>query len=353
MKEITYNIHQALKIRIRGLSPWTLEAFNCLYSFFKAGNLGEDGNGETDKNQPDISVEMGSFKPDLAGCANVDHKFFIRRNYLYFRASDKGLHWEAEIRGLDMAGIGPIQVRFFAPASNRLKFPWCFFPDLILTLYVLNPLMELMLWKKGYFLLHSAGVAKEGQACLVAGRGGAHKTTFTMGLLRQGWKLLGDDMVLLHGGKVLAFPSVVQELDYLIRARKTEDLGLLGQFGLFRHLAANGPLALQVSEAAIPTTVNLVRVKDVKVASVHAGWDLDAMVASLVANHLMERICYVDFKFSTTSFLDAYEYVFPNVGFRHYPLELAASLKEHFSLSKCRILDIPFHWDPHHLDLLL
>lgn len=353
MKEITYNIHGALKIRIRGLSPWTLEAFNCLCSFFKEKPSGKLGDADAGKDRPDISVDIGPFQPDLSNCGNVDHKYFLRRDYLYFKGTDKGLHWEAEIRGLEAGGNGPIQVRFSAPLSNRFKFPWCFFPDMILTLYVLNPLMELMLWKKGYFLLHSAGVVKDGLACLIAGRGGAHKTTFTMGLIRKGWQLLGDDMVILHGGKVLPFPSVAQELDYLVNARKTEDLGLLGQFGLFMHLFANRPLALPVGEAGIPSVVNLVVVKDVDSPTIRERLDLDSLVTSLVANHLMERICYVDFKFSTTAYLEAYEYMFPEAGFQQYPQELSAALREHLSAATFRFLDLPFHWDARNLDLLL
>lgn len=342
MREISYDIHGALRVRIRGLAPFALKGFDCPHSWFEARPGGP----------PDLAVDIGAFTPDLAGCANVDHAFFLKRGYAYFRGSDKGLSWQAEVRGLDDLA-GPVTVRFDAPRANRLRFPWGLFPDLVLTLYVLNPLLELMLWKRGLLLLHSAGVEKDGRACLIAGRGGVHKTTFAMAMLRRGWRLLGDDMVLLRGGAALCFPTLIQELDYLVRRRPTEDLGLSGRFGLFRHLAADVPSALPVAAAARPAAVNLVRARDVEAPVIHGGWDRDDAVESLVANHLMERVTYVGFKVSTAAFLDAYEYAFPEAGFRDYPAGLAAALRTALEGAALRVIDVPFRWDPRNLDCIL
>jgi hypothetical protein len=348
MKEITYDFHGALRVHIRGLSRWTLEAFNCLHSQFRA----KTGSAR----EPDLSVDIGPFQPDLAGCANVDHRYFVKQGYVYYRGTDKGLRWEAEISGLDGLPDAPVKVRFFAPLANRFRFPWCFFPDLVLTLYVLNPLLERMLWQRGYFLLHSAGVERAGRACLIAGRGGAHKTTFTMALLRKGWKLLGDDMVIVNRGRVLCFPTVAQELDFLVRRQTTEDMGLSARFGLFRHLAANPPLKLPVADSAVPAALNIVIVRDIESPVVRGDLDLEAVVQSLVANHLMERITYVGFKFSTNAYLEAYAYAFPESASgadAGYPEDLAAALRTALSGASFRVLEVPLKWDTRNLDLIL
>jgi hypothetical protein len=345
MKEIVYDIHGLLGVRIRGLSSFALEAFNCMHSHFRTGS------GAI--REPDLSVEIGGFEPDLDGCSNVDHKYYVKPGYLFFRDSDKGLSWQAEILGLDRAGAGPLRVRYAAPSRNRLKFPWSLFPDLVLTLYVLNPLLELLLWRRGCHLLHSAAVEKDGKACLIAGRGGAHKTTFTMALLKRGWRLLGDDMVLLGPGRVLAFPTLAQELDYLVRHRETEELGILGRFGLFAHLAANRPPRIPIAASAAPAALNLVMVKDMPAPAVLHGWDRESLVTSLVANHLMEQVTYQGFKHSTAAFLEAYEYVFPEAGFRRRPAELAGTLRESFTGLPWRVLEVPHAWDARNMDLLL
>jgi hypothetical protein len=362
VREIVYDFHGALRARIRGLSPFSLKAFNCLHAYFESGpgirshprpGVGVPGRAaESSAAVPDLEVEIGPFEPDLSGCANVDHTFYLRRGYVFFRGSDKGLAWKAEVLGLDRPE-GAVRVRFEAPLRNRLRFPWCLFPDLVLNLYVLNPLLELMLWKRGLRLIHSAGVEKGGRACLVAGRGGAHKTTFTMALLRRGWRLLGDDLVLLRGGEVLCFPTVAQELDYLTRRQPTEEMGFLAKAGLFRHLAADLPFSLPVAASARPAALNLVRVRDIPSPVVRQDWDLDAAVESLVANHRMERITYVGFKVSTGAFLDAYEYAFPEAGFRGQSADLAAALRGALRDAALRVIDVPHRWDPRNLEHLL
>lgn len=51
----------------------------------------------------------------------------------------------------------------------------------------------------GLFLLHSAAlVTPEDEGLLIAGESGSGKSTLTMGLIRQGWRYLTDDAVLLR-----------------------------------------------------------------------------------------------------------------------------------------------------------
>lgn len=67
---------------------------------------------------------------------------------------------------------------------------WCFG-----LLKLLRPL--------GIYSLHAAGLAaKDGTGLLLVGASGSGKSTLAIGLIRQGWKYLSDDAVLLrHGSK--------------------------------------------------------------------------------------------------------------------------------------------------------
>jgi hypothetical protein len=237
--------------------------------------------------------------------------------------------------------------------SNRLKFPWCFFPEMVLNLYVLNPLLDLLFRRKGHYLLHAAGVEKDGRACLIAGRGGAHKTTFVMQLMRRGWNVLGDDMVLLRDAAVLAYPTVAEQLEYLHGHCETEAMDLGKKLGLFRFLAMGEGRGLPVTIEAKAACVNLVFVRDCAAPALREGWDAESLVSSLAVNHLMERNTYVGFKFSTAAFLDAYAFVFPEAGLQRYPADLAEALRRGLSGLPFRVLEIPRRWDARALDLLL
>lgn len=51
----------------------------------------------------------------------------------------------------------------------------------------------------GLYILHAAGVvAPDGTALLIVGESGCGKSTSTLGLIRQGWRYLSDDAVLLR-----------------------------------------------------------------------------------------------------------------------------------------------------------
>jgi hypothetical protein len=58
------------------------------------------------------------------------------------------------------------------------------------------PLAEL-LKREGRFMVHAAGLARDGRGLLVPGASGAGKTTLTLALLRSGFGFLADDTVFL------------------------------------------------------------------------------------------------------------------------------------------------------------
>ena len=107
-----------------------------------------------------------------------------------------------------------MRIKFLTPKTIYTKFPWMFFPDFVLHIYVLQPLIEMLLLRKGYMLVHAGAVSGEGKAYLIAGRGGSHKTNFVMGLMKRGYNYISDDMVILNEKEVLSFPHSVSLFDF-------------------------------------------------------------------------------------------------------------------------------------------
>lgn len=68
--------------------------------------------------------------------------------------------------------------------------------------------LQAMLLRSDLTMVHAAAVCKDGKALLMPSWGGVGKTACVTRLVReQGWLLLGDDIVILQGSDVLAFPK--------------------------------------------------------------------------------------------------------------------------------------------------
>lgn len=79
---------------------------------------------------------------------------------------------------------------------------------------VSHPLLTIalveLLKRRSRFALHAAAMARsDGAVVLFPGASGAGKTTLALGLLRQGWGFLADDMVFLNDHTVLGFADEV------------------------------------------------------------------------------------------------------------------------------------------------
>ena len=78
------------------------------------------------------------------------------------------------------------------------------------------PFLEI-LKRKGLYNLHAASLCHEGNGVLLPGGAGSGKSTLALGLVREGFDFLGDDMVFLNPGpeglQMLAFPDVIDFTD--------------------------------------------------------------------------------------------------------------------------------------------
>lgn len=341
MDSISYNFYDVYRVRIDGLASYVVPDINCKYLAFRQPRI----------ESPDLLVEIGPFQPDLSHTVLVEHRYAIRSDYIYWEDEVKGLRFQAEIQGVDS---DKTLIRFHADWRNRLRFPWMLFPDLVLHLYLLQPFLEYKLAERGIYLLHSAGVVKDGKGILIAGRGGSFKTSFVMELLRQGYSLLGDDMVALSGGLLLPHPTCTNWLAFLTRSCESEYLRIRDQFRLLIDLwSRHEPAPLDIAAQATPGTINLiyrcVRNKP-QPRPMHAKQEV---VTSLRSNHELERSTYVSYKYVIGQFLDAYCHVFPDHFVHTYWANWAHRVQQLVAASKSQRLDIPMKWHVDNVPYLL
>lgn len=71
--------------------------------------------------------------------------------------------------------------------------------------------LQMALGARGYLLLHASGVEKDGRAILMSGISGAGKSTLAALLMARGWRLLGDEFILIDPatGLAHAFPRLI------------------------------------------------------------------------------------------------------------------------------------------------
>lgn len=71
---------------------------------------------------------------------------------------------------------------------------------------VLEPIMYLKFIESGILFMHAGGVADEESGFLLPAHGGTGKTTFSIALMNHGYKMLGDDLLIVDTNKKIVYP---------------------------------------------------------------------------------------------------------------------------------------------------
>ena len=235
MNEILhYNIHDIVRFQIIGERgrDW-LRDLNLPFSYFEVA--AETAN-------PDITLKIGKFTPSNQDCYLVDHQYYIKENYFYCKDGEGRARWEVEISGFES---GNTVVNFDGGVFGSQQI---FMPERLSQNLLLMPLIGYKLCEKGSFLVHSAAIAKDGQAYLLAGRGGAAKTDLALDFVRKkGFQFLGDDGVIIYRDKVLSFPISLGLVDYRLHRRVNASLE-----GFYDRIRAIGHLWKGVDCGSMP-----------------------------------------------------------------------------------------------------
>lgn len=208
IQTLNYNLHDILKFKITRDRGYGLrDLINLKFSFFEV----------EDVDNLDITLNIGKFTPSNENCYLVDHKYCIKENYFYCRDSEGKAEWEVEISGFEE---GETIINF----NGRLKgFQSFMNPDFIAQNFLLR-LIEYKLGRRGHLFAHAAGISKNEQAYVFAGRGGSFKTSLCMDFIRRGgFEFLGDDRVILHKDKVFSFPMGLRVFGFMCDHLPNED----------------------------------------------------------------------------------------------------------------------------------
>ncbi len=196
-------------------------------------------------------MEVSDFTPAISGCYVVDHKYYVKENFLYCQDVWGPYKWKIEINGFEE---GKTYIRFF---SYGIDLKQLIAPGLLAESLILKQILAYHLHKKGHHLVHSASAVKDGNAYLFYGRGGAYKTTLMMNLLRsnEGWSFLGDDLVILGDRIVYNFPLFLGFFDYRFTHLDNEEISLLRKLGLVRYLLSFSKTKIKISDSGLPTGI--------------------------------------------------------------------------------------------------
>jgi HprK-related kinase A len=122
--------------------------------------------------------------------------------------------------------------------------------------------LQMALGQRRYLLLHASGVEKDGKALLMTGESGAGKSTLAALLMARGWRLLGDEFVLIDPATGMAhgFPRLISLKNEAIGVMAREAPG--GRWGprlegtpkgTIRHLVPDARAIAAMDQPAVPT----------------------------------------------------------------------------------------------------
>ena len=124
--------------------------------------------------------------------------------------------------------------------------------------------LQMALGQRGYLLLHASAAERNGRAVLMTGISGAGKSTLAALLMARGWRLMGDEFVLLDPvtGLAHAFPRLIslknEAIPVMEAALPNARFGpsLVGTpKGTIRHLVPDARAIAAMAEPAEPALI--------------------------------------------------------------------------------------------------
>lgn len=124
--------------------------------------------------------------------------------------------------------------------------------------------LQMALGQRGFLLLHASAVERDGRAVLMTGISGAGKSTLAALLMGRGWRMMGDEFVLIDPatGMAYAFPRLISLKNEAIPVAE----GLLSDArfgprlpgtpkGTIRHIVPDARAIAAMAEPAAPALI--------------------------------------------------------------------------------------------------
>jgi hypothetical protein len=172
-----------------------------------------------------VRTSWSTYKPDLyLSVSSNNREFRIPQNSREVLRTDDFLGFEVNydfyltdgssvfhLRPAKGEGYARLAPSFFAKPPLAQGNFWCFG-----LLKLLRPM--------GIYSVHAAGLAsRDGGGLLLVGASGSGKSTLAIGLIRQGWRYLSDDAVLLRYGSQGGVEALACRRSFYIDAARSHD----------------------------------------------------------------------------------------------------------------------------------
>ena len=191
---MNFNIHNLIKFKVEGTNARYLRCLSHDYAHFKT----------EESIDSDIDIFVRDFTPDDAGCYIVNHKHYVKEDYLFTTHRHKVVNWKVCLIGL-------------TKKKTIVYFSGSIFGEIFLRDYILEPLISLKLAVKGFSLLHAAGVAIDNRGFLFPACNGVGKTSTLLNLAGEGAFLGNDRVILDRNGTVYSYPTSIHIFSYNLR----------------------------------------------------------------------------------------------------------------------------------------
>lgn len=192
MMERYYSIHNLLNITLkdkRDSLSQRISLFEKDYDYFSTSE-------PFDKS--DLIIELGKFTPQ-DGCNLVENDIYkVKDDYLFGRFKYKVAKYQFDLSNFNKSD---------KERPVLLRIQPNFFGNRVIHEQVIDYIVYFLLNQRGICSLHASAVCKNNQSILFTGPGGAGKTSFSLSCLKEGFKFLGDDRILLDNGYTLEFPE--------------------------------------------------------------------------------------------------------------------------------------------------
>ena len=171
-----------------------------------------------------------------------------------------------------------------------------------------------------------------------------------MNLIRQGWKFLGDDQVLLTENGIRCIPNSLQTFDFRVHHLDTEYLTFTRLFRLGIHLMRSPEPRIKVEDDAELAAWNLC-IRTTREAASRNDISVEEAVQQTWHNCYNETISDFAGNPGTSAPLSAYKTVFPD-----YPIQepwdnLKVLLKKHLSQIPVNRIEMTKVWDDSFMEL--
>ena len=190
-----FSLHGLFTFQIDGRDKRLIKYFEKDYASFRT----------SDESESEMVIIVGDFTPDNDNCYIIDHKYYVRKNYIFWKDQYKVVNWQISIENIEGKPI--------------IHFKGGLFSELFLRENILEPLMAVKLAQKGISLLHASGIALNDQGVIFPAGKGVGKTSTILGLsLEKNSKFLGNEPVIISdAGLVYSFPSRIRLYHYNLK----------------------------------------------------------------------------------------------------------------------------------------